>query len=416
MVAVLVICVVVALVAVVTIVRALSSDQGAESLQTPALAGPESPTATIQPTSPRPTRSPSGEPPPGDPTPEETTLAWRNQLETGPWPTSHVQGIAIDSEKGFVYYSFTTLLVKTDLAGEIVGTVSGFTGHLGDLDFDQSDGRVYGSLEYKTARAFYIAIFEADKINRVGLQAQDSSFVSTVYLPDVVKDFDADLDNSGTSAGDTADTQDHRYGTSGIDGIAFGPRFGSTDGRQYLTVAYGIYRNDVRTDNDHQVLLQYDTRDWSEFERPLVEGAAHHVSPGTPPRKYFVFTGNTSYGVQSLDYDPSMRRWFLAVYPGRKAGFPNYSLFAVDALARPRTRALQGLSGERGRLLPLADDGLRDVRTGIRGWRRDVPYGLEALGDGLYYLVSSASSNGRSSATLTLERWTGDSESPFAPT
>ena len=187
------------------------------------------------------------------------------------------------------------------------------------------------------------------------------------------------------------------------------------DGRQYLTVAYGIYRNDARTDNDHQVLLQFDTSDWSKIERPLVEGSAHHASPRTPPRKYFVYTGNTRYGVQSLDYDPSMERWFLAVYPGRKPRFPNYSLFAVDATSTPHTRTLRGLSGEKGRLLPLADDGLRDVRTGIRGWRRDVPYGLEALGDGMYYLVTSESSDGRSSAALTLEMWTGDPERPFRP-
>jgi hypothetical protein len=342
-------------------------------------------------------------------------MAWRNRLATGPWPTSHVQGIAIDKQKGFIYYSFTTLLVKTDLQGQVVGTVGGFTGHLGDLDFDPDDGRVYGSLEYKTSRAFYIAIFEADKINRVGLQAQDSSLVSTVYLPEVVRDFNADLDGNGSPAGDTGETRDHRYGTSGIDGVAFGPRFGSADGRQYLTVAYGIYRNDARTDNDHQVLLQYDTSDWRKVERPLVEGAAHESSASTPPRKYFVFTGNTNYGVQSLDYDASIGRWFLAAYPGRKAEFPNYSLFAVEATAKPRTRALRGLSGEKGRLLPLAADGLRDARTGLRGWRRDVPYGLESLGDGQYYLVSSESSNGRSSAALTLETWTGDPEEPFAP-
>ncbi len=33
--------------------------------------------------------------------------------------------------------------------GNVIGTVEGFTGHLGDLDFNTQDGRVYGSLEYK---------------------------------------------------------------------------------------------------------------------------------------------------------------------------------------------------------------------------------------------------------------------------
>src|SRR5699024_11549728 len=74
----------------------------------------------------------------------ETVGGYKLQLQSGPWPTSHVQGIAVDEENGFVYYSFTTLLVKTDLAGNVIGTVGGFTGHLGDLDFNAEDGRVYG--------------------------------------------------------------------------------------------------------------------------------------------------------------------------------------------------------------------------------------------------------------------------------
>src|SRR5690606_41186075 len=32
----------------------------------------------------------------------------------GTWPTSHVQGIAVDLQGGFIYYSFTTLLAKYD--------------------------------------------------------------------------------------------------------------------------------------------------------------------------------------------------------------------------------------------------------------------------------------------------------------
>ncbi|WP_197512649.1 hypothetical protein [Tessaracoccus coleopterorum] len=127
-------------------------------------------------------------------------------LSNGPWPTSHVQGIAVDVEKGYIYYSFTTLLVKTDLQGNLVGTVGGFTGHLGDLDINPADGRVYGSLEYKAAEAFYIAIFDVDKITEVGMDAQNSHVVSTVHLQEVVDDYAADMDGDGDFDGNIGNT------------------------------------------------------------------------------------------------------------------------------------------------------------------------------------------------------------------
>jgi hypothetical protein len=41
------------------------------------------------------------------------------QIYSGEWNTGHVQGIAVDTERGYVYYSFTTALVKTDLEGNL---------------------------------------------------------------------------------------------------------------------------------------------------------------------------------------------------------------------------------------------------------------------------------------------------------
>lgn len=343
----------------------------------------------------------------------ETVSGYKLELHNGPWPTSHVQGIAVDEEQGYIYYSFTTLLVKTDLAGNVVGTVGGFTGHLGDLDFNPEDGRVYGSLEYKDAEAFYIAIFDVDEIDEIGMDAQNSPVVSTVYLEEVVEDYTADMDGDGVFDGNTGDTADHRYGCSGIDGVAFGPEFGSTDGEQYLTVAYGIYSNTERDDNDHQVLLQYDTSDWADLERPLTEDDPHHVGPETVDGKYFVFTGNTTYGVQNLEFDPWLDRWFMGVYVGKKDAYPNYHLFAVDAEDAASEQPLTGLDGEEGLLLPLADDGLLDEATGIRGWEQDASVGFQSLGDGLYY-ISTATTEGGQGSTLTLETWTGWAEEPFA--
>lgn len=344
----------------------------------------------------------------------------------GSWDSGHVQGIAVDRRGGYIYYSFTNLLAKYDFSGNLVGTLTGWTGHLGDLDFNAADGKVYGSLEYKKDEAFYIAVIDVARIDRVGINARDVDILRTVYLPEVVADYTADVNGDGSFDGDDGKyhdnvtaSPDHRYGCSGIDGVSFGPQFGSSSGPQLLTVAYGVYGNTTRSDNDHQVLLQYDVTDWHRLARPLVESAPHHSGPEAVHGKYFVLTGNTSYGVQNLAYDAAQQRWFMGVYQGKKSSFPNYLMFAVDASAAPMRGDLVGVRAqssdqwEQGSLLPLADAGLKDAGTGIRGWNQKVDVGIQPAGDGLFYLVENFKKEGKQSATLQLVRWTGDVQQPF---
>lgn len=337
----------------------------------------------------------------------------------GHWTSGHVQGIAVDVRGGYVYYSFTNLLAKYDFDGKLIGTLVGWTGHLGDLDFNPADGKVYGSLEYKKDQAFYIAVIDVSRLDRVGVEASTSEIFRTVYLPEVAKDYAADLNGDGQFDGDVGATADHRYGCSGIDGVSFGPAFGHADGKRYLTVAYGIYGNTERADNDHQVLLQYDVADWVRYASPLAEAAPHHDGPAAPAAKVFVRTGNTSYGVQNLAYDESQQRWFMGVYLGKKTAFPNYGLFAVEAAAKPVTADLVGAPGqggwEKGSRLPLADAGLKDPATGIRGWNQKADVGLQPIGHGLAYLAVNTKVDGKQTADLTLMRWTGDADRPFVP-
>lgn len=339
----------------------------------------------------------------------------------GTWPTSHVQGIAVDVQGGFIYYSFTTLLAKYDFNGKLVGTLVGWAGHLGDLDFNPRDGRVYGSLEYKKDKAFYIAAIDVSRLDRIGVEAATSDIFRTVYLPEVVNDYTADLNGDGVFDGDKAQTPDHRYGCSGIDGVSFGPEFGRTDGPRYLTVAYGIYNNTARTDNDHQVLLQYDTADWARFQRPLSESAPHRSGPAAVHGKYFVRTGNTNFGVQNLAYDETSQRWFMGVYKGTKPSFPNYGLFAVDARSPARMADLVGVPGpggkgtERGLLLTLAADGLTHAATGIRGWNQKADVGIQPVGHRLFYLAVNSGTRGQQTGDITLYRWTGNATAPFVP-
>ncbi len=276
----------------------------------------------------------------------------------GTWPSGHVQGVAVD-----VAGRLHLLLVHQPareirlFSGKLIGTLVGWTGHLGDLDFNPADGKVYGSLEYKEDKAFYIAVIDVSRLDRVGVEASKTEIFRTVYLPEVVKDYAADLNGDGVFEGDDGKfkgdvvaSPDHRYDCSGIDGVSFGPEFGRTDGKRYLTVAYGVYGNTSRADNDHQVLLQYDIADWAGYARPLTEAAPHHSGPEAVHDKVFVRTGNTRYGVQNLAYDEASRRWFMGVYQGQKPTFPNYLLFAVEARERPvrrrpRRRAGAGRQG-----------------------------------------------------------------------
>lgn len=340
------------------------------------------------------------------------------EIPSGSWDTGHIQGIAIDEKKGFVYHSFTQMLLKTDLEGNVIGSVEGLTGHLGDLDLDPRDGRVYGSLEYKSEEAFYIAIFDVDRITQLGMPAEGSGIMTTVHLDEVVADFTADMDGDGVFDGDVADTADHRYGCSGIDGVSFGPAFGRRNGKLQLMVAYGIYENLERTDNDHQVILQYDVTSWNHFEQPLTQSDPHRSGPTEVGAKYFVRTGNTRYGVQNLSYDAHSGYWYLGVYRGAKPEFPNRLLYVIDGSATPQEQEIVGQpEAETGLVMPLLQEGIPHPETGIHSWEVKADVGIEPIGHGFFYLARDfddlSSGQKRESAILELHRWTGRAPAGF---
>ncbi|MGX6744885.1 hypothetical protein [Streptomyces xantholiticus] len=337
----------------------------------------------------------------------------------GTWRSGHLQGMAFDPGRRHLYFSFTDMIVKTDLAGRPLGSVRGIGGHLGDLDFNPRDGRVYGSLEYADAVAFHIAVFDGGRMTRMNMDAQTSGVVTTVHLDEVRRDHTADMDGDGVFDGPTADTADHRYGNAGIDGIAFGPAFGRKGGPQRLTVAYGVYANTRREDNDHQVLLQYDTRDWKRYERPLDESRHNRRGPAGTDGKYFVYTGNTTFGVQNLEYDGHSGNWLMAVYKGTKPSFPNYGLFVVDGSRAPVTGEIRGQRRpERGLLLSLLPEGLRHRASGTYGFESPGQFGLVALDDGRFYVGKAAKVRDggvtRQTGSAVMHRWTGAAPTPFA--
>ncbi len=325
-----------------------------------------------------------------------TPCRFPRRIHSGYHPEGHVQGIAIDEAGGYIYFSFTNILLKTDLAGNPVGSVCNIVGHLGCITLDPDRRRVYGSLELKhdaigrgivnrTGRelaaedAFYLVAFDCDAIDRMNMDAEVTdgagrSVMTALYLPDVVKDYTDTDEVSGAL---------HRYGCSGIDGTAYGPVFGApADSPQKITVCYGVYSDVDRGDNDHQVILQYDPAMMDAYGKPLTQASPHHS--GCPcEARYFFYTGNTTYGVQNLEYDPHTRTYLVAVYPGKKESFPNYPLFFIDASRAPVEGELRGRGGERGLLL-FAGRPTPAVSPDGGCWFPLGQTGVYAFGDGRY--------------------------------
>lgn len=318
-----------------------------------------------------------------------------NKIFSGYYREGHVQGIAVDAERGFVYYSFTTILLKTDLAGNPVGSVNNLAGHLGCITYDAEANAVYGSLELKhdaigsgiikrTGRdpsaedSFYLVSFDCDAIDRMDMNAETDGVMKAVYLRDVVSDY---------SSVDEASGKKHRYGCSGIDGTALGPVFGAgKDSVKKIMVAYGVYGDTEREDNDYQVILQYDRSIFADFGQALDQAAPHHSGPEACEQKYFFFTGNTVYGVQNLEYDAYSGNWFVTVYTGKKERYRNAPMFVIDGSKAAVTSPLSGRNGETGQVLTSAELGVPGIPPQPFGSK--FPYGqtgMASMGGGIFY-------------------------------
>ncbi len=328
---------------------------------------------------------------------------------------SHLQGIAIDEKREFLYCSFTTCLLKCDLNGNVVGSVKGIVGHLGCIAYNSADGMVYGSLEYKNdsigkgvARnigytgeirdGFYAVRFDVSKIDRMDMDAERDGIMEAVFLREVTDDYTAEV---------------HRYGCSGIDGMTFAPKIGENGTPDHLYVAYGIYGDTSRKDNDHQILLCYDVSDFDKYSAPLNQSDMHQHGPEYPSAKYFVYTGNTTYGVQNLEYDPHTRTMLAAVYCGKKENFPNYPMFFIDCLKTPERAVLKGV-GHEGLKLSLTTP-TRDVAHEIPGSQFPLgSTGMISLGGGYYYFAKDFRDESGFGGNITLYRLTA-SEPYFIP-
>ncbi len=340
----------------------------------------------------------------------------------------HVQGMAVDQKNGYIYFSFTDELLKMDIGtGKVVGSVTGLIGHLGDLTFDPETNKIYGSLEYKDDAIgqgisnklgvknsgninFYIAIFDGSKITNRHMDAAKGDVLKTVYLKEVVDDYKAKVKLGNRVV-------QHRFGCSGIDGTTIAPAFGKKNKKkEYFYVAYGIYGDTTRNDNNYQVILKYDMKNWDKLGQRLTQDNLHHSGPKKPMAKYFVKTGNTNWGIQNLEYDPSTGNFFAAVYKGSKPEYPNYNLFVIDGHKKPkRTTIISDNKGIKVETLSLLQAGLKDENTGIRGWYfKWGSTGLFPLGNGSFYIShNKKTQNGQQETTVYKYKWVGSDKEAF---
>ena len=299
----------------------------------------------------------------------------------------HIQGIALDQQDNCLYSSFTSAFFKSDLEGNYIGSVTGINGHLGAMTYDEKAKKVYASLEIKddeigrgvsdalgaerhkkAASRFYIAEIDVRKIDR--LEVPFDEVVKLHAIDEVAKDY---LDTVVVDG----QVLEHKYGCSGMDGVAIAPAFGAKGKEKYLYVAYGVYGDTTRVDNDYNILLSFKMDDLK-----------------TPVHKYFVKTGNTRYGVQNMTYDKASEKLYLAVYKGSKSQYPNYSLFALDINQQPFSAKLDNVPYEENEVEQLAVTEASHFKYGSTG--------LYSFGDGRWSVSIKGKKDGKQYGDVTL--------------
>lgn len=139
----------------------------------------------------------------------------------------HIQGIALDKKENCLYSSFTSAFFKSDLEGNLIGSVTGINGHLGAMTYDEKAKKVYASLEIKndeigngiadalgaaryekTASRFYVAEIDVTKMDRLDVPFEEAMTLHSI--DEVAKDYLDTVEVNGAKL-------EHRYGCSGMD-------------------------------------------------------------------------------------------------------------------------------------------------------------------------------------------------------
>lgn len=300
-----------------------------------------------------------------------------DSVYVGGQKSGHVQGIAYDKERNCMYMSFTTRFLKVDMKGNIVASIEKVPGHLGAMTISPVDGKVYASLEciddeigkgvakrlgmatYTHEQStLYIAVIDVAKLSHIGMDSAEGNVLQTFCVKTATEDYLTGVNGSG-----------------GIDGVAFVPCKGNGNDEKskwQLCVAYGIYEDLERDDNDCQILLTYDIADFEKYLTTVDYTKLHRNGPDVPAAKYYIYTGNTKYGVQNLAYDEYTGKLFMFVYRGHKPQYANCNFFTVNWT--PEAFAT------------TYEDAVKDAQP-LGGWKfKWGSTGIHPFGDGYWYI------------------------------
>ena len=220
----------------------------------------------------------------------------------------------------------------------------------------------------KAASRFYVAEIDVRKIDRLEVPFEEAMTLHPIE--EVAKDYLDTVEVNGV-------TLEHKYGCSGMDGVAIAPGFGAKGKEKFLYVAYGVYGDTTRVDNDYNILLCFKMDDLAK-----------------PVHKYFVKTGNTRYGVQNMTYDADSERLYLAVYKGSKSQYPNYSLFSLDIHQKPFMGKLENV--------PYEENEVEQVSVTEGSFFKWGSTGLYSFGDGRWYISKNGKKDGYQFSDVTL--------------
>lgn len=185
----------------------------------------------------------------------------------------HMQGFATDPEQQYMYWSFTDSVVKTNYQSTVIAQCHVTGGHLGDIAYYQ--GKLYASYlgnalpgrEWDDWSSFKLYVFSAE----------DLRLERIIDMPvcDMMKSCENDPDDV--------------YGFRAIDGVTFGK---DTEGNEKMFVACAL-RNGEQFAN--QMLLQL-------------------TLDGVYETTHKIETGNTVFGIQTLDYDRETGEFWFTTY------------------------------------------------------------------------------------------------------